>query len=86
VAAFLPLGWVIARRWPDAVVRASLVVIGLGVALGQGLEPLGEVLAFPVGWEPFTNPVRWRVFLEFLLAGGIAYLVAAVVARARPAT
>lgn len=83
LVAFVPVVWVIGRRWSHAFLRASLLTIGLGVVLGQGLEPLGEVLLLPAGWLPFTDPVRWRVFGEFLLAGGIAYVATAVAAGTR---
>jgi hypothetical protein len=83
VVTFAPLPWVVVRRWPTAFPQASVVVVLMGVALGQGLEPLGEVIHFPVGWEPFTNPVRWRGFAEFIVAGVVTYLVSAGLAVQR---
>ncbi len=83
VVTFAPLPWLVVRRWPTAFPQASVVVVFLGVALGQGLEPLGEVIHFPVGWEPFTNPVRWRVFAEFIVAGVVTYLASAGLAVRR---
>ena len=83
VGAFAPLPWVVLRRWPSAFLQASVLVILLGVALGQGLEPLGEAVQFRVGWDPFTNPVRWRVFAEFIGVGILTYLASAAGAFSR---
>lgn len=44
LVTFVPLPWLLIRRWPDSFWQASVVVIALGVLLGQGLEPLGEVI------------------------------------------
>lgn len=74
VLTFAPLPWLLVRRWPKSANTASLVVIALGVFLGQGIEPLGEVILLQAGAEPFTNPVRWRVFGEFMAAGILTYL------------
>lgn len=81
--AFAPLPWLVVRRWPDSLTRASVIVLALGVFLGQGLEPLGEVVQYDIGLEPFTDAVRWRVFAEFLTAGLVAYVISAGVARRR---
>jgi hypothetical protein len=83
VVAFAPLPWLIARRWPTAFVRVSAAVIVLGVALGQGIEPLGEVVHSHGAAEPFANSLRWRVFAEFLAAGVLTFMAAAVAARRR---
>ena len=77
--AFGPLPWLVARRWPLAPVRPAFVIVILGVLLGQGLEPMGEVLT-SVRWEPFTNPTRWRVFAEFMAAGLVTYIASGVLA------
>ena len=74
VVAFAPLPWILIRRWPESLARTSILVIGLGVALGQGLEPLGETILYHAGVEPFTSPARWRIFAEFLTAGLLAYV------------
>lgn len=81
VVAFAPLPWLLIRRWPTSFMQASVVIIGLGVVLGQLVEPLGEVLRYHVGAEPLTNPVRWRVFAGFLAAGLVSYLIGAGIAR-----
>jgi hypothetical protein len=80
VITFAPIPWLLARRWPSVLKRASLVVIMLGVLLGQGVEPLGEVIHFHVGAEPFTNHFRWQVFAEFMTAGLLTYIVSASLA------
>jgi hypothetical protein len=69
------LAWLALRRWPHSALSAGGLILGLGILLGQGLEPLGEVILFREGWEPFTDPVRWRIFAEFLAAGLISLLV-----------
>jgi len=75
----LPVAWLAVRRWPHAALSAGAVMLGLGIVLGQGLEPLGEVVLYQEGWEPFTNPVRWRIFAELIRAGLIALLAGVVV-------
>jgi hypothetical protein len=86
LVTFAPLPWTVARRWPRTFGAASVFVLGLGVVLGQGLEPLGEVVAGR-STEPLTNPVRWRVFAEFMAAGVLVYLAVArlVLRRSRRA-
>ena len=79
-----PLALLALRRWPDSALSAGAVILGLGILLGQGLEPLGEVILFQEGWEPFTSPVRWRVFAEFIGAGLISLSAGvAVIGRIR---
>ena len=83
LVAFGPLPWLLRRRWPNSLTQASVLVIALGVVLGQGLEPLGEVIHFDRGSEPFVNAVRWRIFAEFLAAGVLTYVLNAVIAGRR---
>ena len=83
ILAFAPLPWLLRRRWPNSLTRASVLVIALGVVLGQGLEPLWEAIHLAQGPQPFTSAVRWRIFAEFLAAGIVTYLVNAVVAGRR---
>ena len=80
----LPVAGLAVKRWPHAALSAGAVLLGLGVLLGQGLEPLGEVVLFQEGWEPLTSPERWRVFAEFIGAGLITLWVGvAVIGRMR---
>jgi xanthosine utilization system XapX-like protein len=72
IPTFLPVAWIVHVRGPDAPVRAGMLTLLLGLLIGQGLEPLGEVL-LGGGAEPFTNPVRWRIFAEFLGAGVLSF-------------
>ena len=69
VPAFLPVAWLARRRWPGAPFRAAVMIAVLGVLLGQGVEPLAEVILFEDGYEPFTDPLRWRIFAEFVGVG-----------------
>ena len=80
VLTFAPIPWLLVRRWPNAFARGSALVIALGVLIGQGIEPLSEVIFFQAGAEPFTDPVRWRVFAQFMAAGIVTYLVSSVLA------
>ena len=81
IAPFAPLPWVLARRWPTALARVSTFVIVVGVLMGQGLEPLSEVIHSHGVAEPFTNPVRWRVFAEFMAAGILTHVAAVFAVR-----
>jgi hypothetical protein len=83
VPTFAPVPWLIVRRRWTSFNQVSVVVIALGVALGQGVEPLGEAIHFHVGAEALTNPVRWRLFAEFMAAGLLSYLVSAALASKR---
>ena len=79
VLVFALLPRLVVARWPSAFAQASVAIILLGVVLGQGLEPLGEMVLFP-GEQPFADTYRWRIFGEFLLAGLLAYGAAAPLA------
>ena len=83
VVTFAALAWIVHRRWPTTFVPSSFWVILAGVFLGQGLEPLGEIMYFGGTWEPFHDAVRWRLFGEFMVAGILAYLAAALALRRR---
>lgn len=86
VLAFAPLPWLLVRRRLMSAPMSALL-IAVGVLVGQGLEPLGEMILFSAGPNPFTNPVRWRVFAEFMTAGVVTYLasVALVIKQTRAA-
>lgn len=87
VVAFAPLPWLLARRWPTALARVSALVIALGVVLGQGIEPLGEIVHAHGAADPFANTVRWRVLAEFMTAGLLSFMAAAWLVRCgRPAS
>lgn len=83
IPTFAPIPWLIARRWPGSAYGASWGVVAVGILVGQGLEPLSEVLLFNAGPEPFTNPMRWRVFGEFMVAGALTYIASAAFAFRR---
>lgn len=80
ILTFAPLPRLQMRRWPTSPHVASVVAIALGLLLGQGIEPLSEVILFQAGAEPFTNPIRWRVFGEFMAAGIVTYLASTALA------
>jgi hypothetical protein len=83
ILTFAPLPWLMMRRWPKSPYAASVVTIALGILIGQGIEPLGEVILFQAGAEPFTNPVRWRAFGEFMAVGIVTYLTSTALASKR---
>jgi hypothetical protein len=85
IPTFASIAWLARRRWPRASLAAGAAIIVLGVLLGQGVEPLGEVVLFQAGAEPFVDPVRWRVFAEFMAAGVVTWLLAAALHARRPA-
>lgn len=71
VITFAASAWLILPRWPGSKTPVSVLVIVLGVMVGQGIEPLGEMILFDA--QPFADPVRWRVFAEFMVAGIVGY-------------
>ena len=81
---FIPVIWLVLRKWPTAAPSAGAVILLIGVLLGQGLEPLGETIHFDAGLEPFINPRRWRIFAEFLGAGVATIAVGFWFARDQP--
>lgn len=83
VATLGPVPWLVIRRWPTSFAQASAFMILVGVVLGQGVEPLGEVILYDVGLEPFTNRARWRIFAEFMAAAIPSYVVATALVRSR---
>lgn len=92
-----PLHWVIGlvaggalafharRAWPDRYAAAVLANGVVAVLLGQGIEPLLEVLFYG---EPFAVVLpleRWRIFIEFAAAGFGGALAVALLTRRRAA-
>src|SRR5262245_6243658 len=73
--------WFVARRWPTPVGLTSMLSLSGGVLLGQGLEPLYELVVD--GW-PFSQsfgPERIGIFAAFMSAGLVTYLLAIVTLR-----
>jgi hypothetical protein len=68
IPTFVLVAWVAHRKWPGDAFRAAVRMTLWGLVVGQGLEPLGEMLLWP-GSEPFADMRRWRVFAEFIAAG-----------------
>jgi hypothetical protein len=86
IPTFAPIAWFAHRRWPGSPLKAALVMTFLGVLLGQGVEPLSEVILDGAGAEPFTNPIRLRIFAEFMIGGVVVLLLGtALLARSRRA-
>ena len=81
IPAFLPAAWLACRTRPGSPFLAGLSSVLLGALLGQGLEPLGELLYFGRGAGPFLPPARWHVFVEFMAAGILVLLLAIVTLR-----
>lgn len=83
IATFAPLAYLVMQRWPTRFAHASIWVMLVGVFVGQGLEPLGEIIYSGGTAQPFRDAVRWRVFGEFMVAGILTYVAAAVALRRR---
>lgn len=81
VPTFIPVAWLVVRKWPTSHVTAAALITVLGIVLGQGLEPLGEAIHFDAGLEPFTSAERWQVFGEFTGAGLILLVAGVLVIR-----
>jgi hypothetical protein len=81
--AFLPVAWLAGRKWSGAAVRAAGSITLMGMLLGQGLEPLGETVFLGAGTEPFTDPLRWKIFAEFMAAGFLVLLLSVPLVRRR---
>ncbi len=79
--AFAPLAWLTLRRFGRAAIPAAATILVIGVLLGQILEPLTE------GPAALGNVRRWWIFVEFIAAGLVSYLLGlALAARSLRAT
>lgn len=68
-AAFALIGWIVARAWPESLVRTALSIVALSLLLAQGLEPFLEVLFYQRRLGFPDEPERWRVLFVGLAAG-----------------
>ena len=64
-----PVAWVVARLWPAAALTRLALVVGLGVFLGQIVEPWLETRIDTSGMAFGLDAERWRIFAEFMVAG-----------------
>ena len=83
VTAFALVGWLIARWWPDAPLRAAAGIVGLALVLAQGVEPLMEVAIYQDRFGYPADPGRWTAFAVCVAAGLPALLVAVILCRPR---
>ena len=76
----------LALRWRLRLAALVAVVVA-GLAAGQVLEPWLETVLYGLSWSEVMPVERWRVFLEFTLAGvlglSLVQAVAYVVRRVR---
>ena len=79
--AFAVVGWLIARWWPDAPGRASAGIVGLGVLVAQGIEPVLELAIYRNELGYPNDPGRWRAFAICMGAGLPALLAFALYRR-----
>ena len=69
------MGWSFLRRRGSQTEGVDLVIaLGLGLVLGQLVEPTLEVLIFQESFATVNPAVRWELFGTFILAltGGVA--------------
>ena len=64
--------WV-ARTWPARRWRASALIFGGGVLIGQVLEPLWERVDEVGAWDLAIPAERWTAFGAFMAAGLLTY-------------
>ena len=73
VPVFALTAWYVLRAWPERVVGASVVIIGVAVLLAAVVEPAWEVwTGAPVGWA--FGRARLVAFGAFLAAGMISHV------------
>jgi hypothetical protein len=82
-AAFAAVGWVIARRWPEAPGRAAAGIVTLALLLAQGVEPVLEVALYEHRFGYPSEPGRWTAFGLCVAAGLPALLLALRLCRPR---
>lgn len=83
IFALLAVG--IWRRPQGEQWQAAAWIIGIGVLIGQVLEPLYEMLESGLSWRWLVQALRWTAFAEFLAAGlGTLVLLLAWRERTRP--
>ena len=69
IPIFAVLAVVISRRPQGERWRHTAWIIGLGVLIGQILEPVYEVLVDRLSWSWLLQALRWTAFAEFLAIG-----------------
>jgi hypothetical protein len=76
VPIFALAAWHLTRRF-DRPVPAASITIWVGMLLGQGVEPLSEILFFDASFAEAFAPDRLAAFAAFMTAGIAAYVVVA---------
>lgn len=84
--AFFLVSWIIARVWPEKPWRAAAGIAALGIALGQGVEPVLEYATNSGGLGYATEPSRWAAFFACIAAGIPALVIGVVAARSKRST
>jgi len=67
------VAWLV-LRWQHRL-RTLLAVLVTGLAAGQIVEPWLETLLFRLSWSEVMPAERWRIFLEFTVAGVLGVLL-----------
>jgi hypothetical protein len=75
------MGWRAGRSSAVNALRDALLLIAASLFIGHIVEALGEVVVYGDSWASVMPPIRWRIFVEFALAGVIAFAAAFAVAR-----
>lgn len=81
VPMFAAAGWYITRRFEGRIVPAGFLTLGAAVALGQVVEPLGELLLYRLPLSESFGAARLGALAAFLAAGLVSYIAACRVAR-----
>lgn len=80
------MGWSFIRRYGASKAGVALAkAAGIGLLLGQLVEPALEALIFRESFEAVNPPIRWRLFVSFTVAwmGGVVAVAAASRLRRR---
>jgi hypothetical protein len=81
IPVFAAAAWYLRRRRPATLPLVSAGSIGAGILVGQGIEPLGEVLLYGAPLGQVYGPERTGAFAVFMAAGLATYVATLWVLR-----
>lgn len=86
VPVFAGAAWLTTRRWRTGFLVPTMLSVGLGIVMGQVIEPLAEALYYHEAVRESFEPLRVRAFIAFLAAGIVTLVLTLLAVRIERAT